>query len=215
MRVDNMTLLAYLRRYGGRIPALNEIIDSMLRAIIQLQLHLSSSFVASADNEADEPSRRRTRSHDYSLSAAAFDYIVARLGRPTFDLFASRLTNKVARFASWRPDPTATCTDAFSFDWACEALPYAFPPPRLLLRTLTHARACRSRLLLVHPQWPASIAAPLIRVLPSHASLTLDDELSTLIPGAAPRDCLLPGNRVVPLRATLFDFTALPPLTSS
>lgn len=209
-RVDNMTAHAYLRRFGGRVPDLNEISESLLRAIIALDLYTSVSYVASADNEADAPSRSRRRMYDFSLSDAAFARIVATFGRPTFDLFATRLSAKCPRFAAWRPDPAATTVDAFSFNWSTEPLPYAFPPPRLIARVLSHARTCRCRLLLVHPTWPGHMFAPVIRAAPSSGALQLSTDESTLTPGAGPRDTLLPGNAPVPLRVVLLDFTNTP-----
>ena len=60
------------------------------------------------------------------------------------DLFASRLTKQLPKFASWKPDPMAAYTDAFSLDCG-QILGYAFPPFALINRPLcTTVSECRS-----------------------------------------------------------------------
>lgn len=51
------------------------------------------------------------------------------------DLFASRLTNQLPRYVSWKPDPGAEATDAFSLNWT-QHRGYAFPPYVLIGRCL-------------------------------------------------------------------------------
>ncbi|KXJ29146.1 hypothetical protein AC249_AIPGENE16964 [Exaiptasia diaphana] len=47
-------------------------------------------------------------------------------------LFASRLTYQLDQYVSWRPDPQASFTDAFTLDWS-KFRAYAFPPFALIL----------------------------------------------------------------------------------
>ena len=56
-----------------------------------------------------------------------FALITAFLGKPTIDLFASRLNYKLKRYCEWQPDPGAACIDSFSLDWGREQLVYVSP----------------------------------------------------------------------------------------
>ena len=77
-----------------------------------------------------------------------------RLGPLRVDLFASRLSNQLPQYASWRPDPEEIACDAFSLDWA-QMRGYANPPWNLIGRVLSQMRAERARLILVTPFWKA------------------------------------------------------------
>ena len=59
----------------------------------------------------------------------------AFLRRCSVDLFASRLTALLPTYASWKPDPGATYTDAMTFDWFL-LKGYAFPPLSLIAPVL-------------------------------------------------------------------------------
>ena len=56
-----------------------------------------------------------------------FQQICQSLGPLQIDLFASRLTKQLPRYYSWRPDPEAEATDAFTQNWA-QARGFANPP---------------------------------------------------------------------------------------
>jgi hypothetical protein len=68
------------------------------------------------------------------------------------DLFTTRLTNQLKRYVSWRPDPHAVATDAFSIDWS-QPKGYAFPPFNLIQRTLMKVINDNANLILVAPVW--------------------------------------------------------------
>ena len=74
------------------------------------------------------------------------------LGPCSVDLFATRLNNQLKRYISWRPDPFAIATDAFTISW-WEEVGYAFPPFALIGRCLqkVHQEGCT--VVLVAPVW--------------------------------------------------------------
>ena len=53
------------------------------------------------------------------------------------DLLASRLTHELPTCASWRPNPMAMATDAFTVDWS-ELKRYTNFPRDLIGRVLAH-----------------------------------------------------------------------------
>ena len=54
---------------------------------------------------------------EWILNPSIFMAVVARLGRPDIDLFASRVNHQIPEFVSWRPVPYAVATDAFNLMW--------------------------------------------------------------------------------------------------
>ena len=56
------------------------------------------------------------------------------------DLFEPRLTTQLPCFFSWRPDPLAEATDAFSQDW-CQVKGYANPPWCLIGKVLSQVKS--------------------------------------------------------------------------
>ena len=74
------------------------------------------------------------------------------LGPCSVDLFATRLNNQLRRCVSWRPDPFAIATDAFTMSWQ-EEVGYAFPPFSLIGRCLQKVRLEGCTVVLVTPVW--------------------------------------------------------------
>ena len=86
------------------------------------------------------------------------------VGPLSTDLFASRLSSQLPVFVSWRPDPLAAATDAFTQDW--NTLPeklYANPPWGLIGRVLSlvHTQGVQE-LMLVAPVWKVQAWYPLL-----------------------------------------------------
>ena len=80
---------------------------------------------------ADHKSRIFKDSIEWMLSPSIFKGVVARLGRPDTDLFASRVNHQIPEFVSWRPEQNAVATDAFNLTWNYH-LSYLFPPFSLI-----------------------------------------------------------------------------------
>lgn len=76
-----------------------------------------------------------------------FQQIYLLWGPLEIDLFASWLTNQLPRCVSWKPDPGAEVTDAFSLNWA-QHRGYAFPPFVLIGRCLKQ---------VIHQQVPSLV----------------------------------------------------------
>ena len=89
---------------------------------LQREVSLTALHISGIYNAADRESRVDRDSSDWKLDPAVF----ARLNELEVDLFATRLTNKLPRFVSWRPDTEAEATGTFSQDWS-QIRGYAFP----------------------------------------------------------------------------------------
>lgn len=72
---------------------------------------------------------------------------------PDSDLFATRINAQLTRFVSWKPDPEAFHTNAFTLSWT-EGLHYAYPPFSIIGRVLKKIQEDKATLLVILPLWP-------------------------------------------------------------
>ena len=130
--MDNTTAIAYINKMGGPSPILASLVFDIWQWCLQRQIHLSAQHIPGAHNiAADQESRVDRDSSDWKLDPDVFAQINLVWGPFEVDFFAAQLTNQLPRFVSWRPDPEAEATDAFTQDWSL-VKGYAFPPPPLL-----------------------------------------------------------------------------------
>ena len=73
-------------------------------------------------------------------------------GKPTFNLFASRINHQIDRYISWKPDPKALGIDAFSIKWNTE-LYYIFPPFSLIGKVTAKIYRDKTKAIVVIPKW--------------------------------------------------------------
>ena len=65
------------------------------------------------------------------MNTHLFQKISSMFGNPTLDLFPFPISHQIDRYISWKPDPKAQATDAFSSKWNTEFY-YIFPVFSLL-----------------------------------------------------------------------------------
>jgi hypothetical protein len=127
--------------------------------LILRPIFLKAEYLPGVQNvQADRESRVFIDSSDWKIQS---EVIEPFLNDREIDLFATRLTNQLPRYVSWRPDPHAYATDAFTVDWSTMR-GYAFPPFNLIPRTLMKVRDDNATLLLVAPIWQAQHWWPLL-----------------------------------------------------
>ena len=156
LKMDNTSALSYINKMGGTVsPDLNRCTKSLWTWCLERNISLRASHLAgSLNTRADEESRIMKDRSDWMLCPIIFQEINLRFGPLQIDLFASRLTSQLPNYASWRPDPFASATDAFTMDWSI-AVGYANPPWNLIGRVLSQARQQEATLVLVAPVWRA------------------------------------------------------------
>ena len=89
---------------------------------------------------------------DWMLCRETFRRIQTQFGHLDIDFFASRLTKQLPTYVSWRPDPQALETDAFSMNWK-GLKAYANPPWHLISRVLCQVREQEATIVPVAPVW--------------------------------------------------------------
>ena len=83
-------------------------------------------------------------------------------GSHEVDLFASRLSTKLPRYYSWRPDPGAEAVNALTQNWTI-IRGYAFPPFCLIGRCLTKIQTEGvPHVLLITPLWKSQPWFPIL-----------------------------------------------------
>ena len=116
LRIDNVAVVTYVNKLGGTVSLdLNRTVKEMWSWCLNRDISLAAEHLPGVLNRvADQESRRMIDRSDYRT---VFQKIQEKWGQMYIDLFATRLTTQLDRFFSWRPDPEAMGTDAFTQDW--------------------------------------------------------------------------------------------------
>ena len=116
LNMDSSTAVAYVNHKGGtHFPELLQVAVQLWNGCIQRNLFITAYHVTGKTNVvAYRESREFIDQSDWKIDPII---ISPFLRDCSTDLFASRLTHQLARYISWRPDPQAFQSDAFSVNW--------------------------------------------------------------------------------------------------
>lgn len=162
--MDNISAVTYINKMGGtHSPLLSHLAKDLWDWCLNHNLLVRAQYIPGVQNvEADRESRVFLDASDWKLNPTIFDCLYQIWGPLNIDLFASRLTFQLDQFVSWRPDPLAVHTDAFTLDWATFR-GYAFPPFALIGRCLHQIQSQQvTHMVLIAPVWPAQPWYPLL-----------------------------------------------------
>ncbi|KAK4321821.1 hypothetical protein Pmani_007448 [Petrolisthes manimaculis] len=179
IRSDNTTAIACLDRCGSIKVNLNSLTEQIF-AWAQLRLiTLSAEFIKGLDNvEADAESRIRNIDTEWMLTPRVLNWLCTLFYTPKIDLFASRINTQLPSYVSWKPDPYAKYTNAFTIDWS-NLNSYVFPPFSIIGRTLKKILEDKATSLTILPLWPTQVWFPMAL------------QLLTAPPVLLPRDSLV------------------------
>ena len=183
LKMDNTTALTYINKYGGTVSAeLNRLTKELWFWCLEKNITLQATHLPGTLNcTADEESRVMRDRTDWMLCPKVFNKVNIETGPLQVDLFASRLTNQLQDYVSWRPDPGAMATDAFTLDWT-KFRGYANPPWNLIGRVLTHVRHQRAQVTLIAPVWKSQVWYPLLLEMLVREPLLLPTSPTLIIP---------------------------------
>ena len=190
--MDNISAVTYINKMGGtHSPMLSYLAKNLWDWCLTHNISVTARYIPGIQNvEADRESRVFLDSSDWKLHPGVFNRLHQKWGPLNIDLFASRLSYQLDQFVSWRPDPLAIHTDAFTLDWATFR-GYAFPPFALIGRCLHQIQSQQvSHMVFVAPVWPAQPWYPLL--------LDLCIDFPLLLP--VQEDLLTQGRRTHPLK---------------
>ena len=160
LHLDNTTAVTYINNQGGtRSTSLTSLTLQLWKWCLQHNILITAEHLPGVPNvRADRKSRTFIDLSDWKLQP---EIIQCFLKNREIDLFATRLTNQLKSYVSWRPDPQAVATDAFSIDWS-QLKGYAFPPFNLIPRTLMKVISNNANIVLVAPIWQTQHWWPLL-----------------------------------------------------
>lgn len=173
VRTDNTSAVSYISHMGGtRSHCCNSLAHEVWLWCIQNNTWLTAEFIPGVLNvDADWESRHINDRTEWSLNEDMFQKITRKFGTPEVDLFASRLNAKLPRFVSWKPEPGAEYTNAFSFSWS-NIYGYCFPPFSLIARVVRKIKLDMADVLAIVPLWPNQAwFTPLMTLLIAHPVL--------------------------------------------
>lgn len=155
-----MTTVACIDCFGSTKVSLLTIVAQIFEWANLRNVTLSAEHIKGCDNvEADWESRFKNFDSEWKLDPLVFWKACDFFFLPDSDLFATRLNTQLPRFVSWRPDPDAYHTNAFTLSWT-KGLNYAFPPFSIIGMVLEKIQEDKATLLVVLPLWPTQIWFP-------------------------------------------------------
>lgn len=154
IKSDNTTVVASINNCGSIKRRLLDVTEEVFEWAHHRNVTLSAEYLQGSLNvTADLASREKDFNKEWSLMPTVFNDICRVFRVPTIDLFASRINTQLPLFYSWKPDPDALGTDAFSFNWNTEPSLYAFPPFRIIKDVIRKLREDEASMLAILPLW--------------------------------------------------------------
>ena len=99
---DNTTTIAHINRFGGtRSPTLMNLTSNVWTHCLRTNTRLKTTYVPSAFNPADAPSRKMITQLEWLISPTFFNQLKENWGAHNIDLFASPENAKVSWSVSW------------------------------------------------------------------------------------------------------------------
>ena len=150
LKMDSTSALTCINKMGGTVsPELNRLTKGARQGISPSMPHI---FLALS-------TRKRTNQGSWKMgrtggsAPGTFHKVQAQFGSMEIDLFASRLTNQLPTYVSWRPDPESVQTDAFLMNWKAPKA-YANPPGTWSPKSWANeVRQQEATIVLVAPVW--------------------------------------------------------------
>ena len=138
---------------GNSIPHLTTLAKTLWKLALQRDITLTAQHILGVSNiVADTESRTVRGRTDWKLSPEIFSQINQIFMPLEVDLFASKLTQQLPHYFSWRSDPLAEATDAFRQDWRLRT-GYANPLWCLMGKVLSQVIEQKALIILVAPVW--------------------------------------------------------------
>jgi len=184
---DNITTLAYINHFGGtRSPELMKLATSIWNWCLKTGTRIKTTYVPSAFNPADAPSRQLTGQLEWSLSKPFFADLDHQWGRHTVDLFASDINHQLPRYMTWKPSANAVGLDALQHQWKPLGNVYCCPPWNLIPLVLQKIKQERLTATIVTPHWPSAVWFPTIKRMTVAAPMHIPRHHVLPAPGNAP-----------------------------
>ena len=163
LQLDNQTAVAYINNMGGTVsPQLTDLAKALWMWALSNDIALIAEYIPGVANVvADAESRSMTDRADWKLHPRLLQGINQKKGPLEVDLFASRLSTQLPCYFSWKPDPLAEATDAFTQQWE-KFRGYANPSWCLIGIVLSQVQRQQTQVILVAPVWKGQPWYPIL-----------------------------------------------------
>lgn len=181
LRIDNVTAISCINRMGSvQYSHFNKLSRQLWEWCEKRKITVFASYINTKENnEADALSRKKFQDTEWELNSYAFNEITSKFGLPDIDLFASRCNAKCKIYVTWKNDPDALTTDAFTLSWKDTKF-YAFPPFSLIVKVLQKVVNDRAEGIVVVPYWPTQPWFPLFQMLTVSEVLYFEPDINLL-----------------------------------
>ena len=164
--ISNTTAVAVINNMGTcHSIECNSIVKQIWEfSILHNITWLTAAHIPGSSNVRADAESRHLRSQDteWMINPTLLTNALDTLNlKPEIDLFASRLNRQFSAYSSFRPDPEASCIDAFTISWS-EKNVYCFPPFSCVLRVLRKIIQDRATGVVVVPRWPTQSWYPIL-----------------------------------------------------
>ena len=177
--MDNVTAVTYINNMGGtHSRLLSQLAKNLWDWCLSHNVLLSAQYIPGIQNiQADRPRVEGIpRLQRLETEPNCFQQPVSEMGTSRH-----RLTFQFDHYVSWRPDPSAIHTDAFTLNWTTFR-GYAFPPFAMIGRCLQLIQSQKvEHLVLMAPVWPTQAWYPLLLELCIYFPLLLPTREDLLI----------------------------------
>ena len=153
---DNTTCVQYINNFGGTHSLkLCFLALDLWKFSEDIKFFMKAQHIPGVKNIQADFYSRHSHLHEYCLSNQAFADLCETIPHPlVYDLFASKLNNKLGKYVSLAQDDLAWKIDAFSFVWPSNI--YLFPPIPLISRCLHKFLLDKVDFgVLITPDWPS------------------------------------------------------------
>ena len=156
-----MTAVACINRCSSIKEPLLTVTEEIYEWACPRGIILSAEHIKGCENvDADRASRVTYMSAEWMLKPDIFDRLCKAFDTsPCIDLFATRINSQLESYVSWKPDPNACHTDAFTMSWDHGTF-YGFPPFSVLGRCLQMILEDNATVMMVLPIWPSRVWFP-------------------------------------------------------
>ena len=155
LKVDSTTTVAYVNKMGStKYLAMSNISKQFWDYCLQREITITAEHLSGSLNHiADAQSRQYRDTSNWMLAIPIFQALTKVLGPVETDMFVDCMNKQLDKYVSWKPDPGAWKTDAFSIKWT-DLKAYTFPPFCLVGRCLAKILQDKATIVLITPVWP-------------------------------------------------------------
>ena len=189
LQVDAMNLLGIINKGSPKLP-INELARNLFWFCLRHDIEVAVEWVPREENEEADEISKLLIPDDWMLNPRYFEWLDARWGPHTCDLFASSRNALCRRFFSLHWCPGTAGVNAFAYDWSMEN-PWINAPFRLIGRVWRTLASLQASATLVAPFWQSATWWRLLAPDASHLSEFVVDwvwlpreDPSLFLPGA-------------------------------